>query len=330
MHIFIDESGSFGRGQTGATPSVVGALVVPDSSLLKVCSKFERLRAQLPKEKGEVKGRLLGESDIVQSLDVLRRSNCLFEACVIDTSLHSVDDFRTHRAGQANSLAAGLGELHHQELVQKVHSLRDHLLQMSEPQYLQAMLTFMLLSRVSETSINYYELRQPKELAAFHWIIDGKERTRETDWELWWQDVMLPWLQTHSINHPMAMMNFASYRYFQRFQSEMPEYMPAELRGEPATDLRLLLTENFRFSSAVEPGLELVDIVTNALRRALKGNVGKVVWDSIRELIVHRAEGNLGLYTVGAARTVKRADAEALAYFQHGGRLMFPHSQRRG
>lgn len=294
-----------------------------------MADKYAKLRRRLPTHKNEVKGRLLSDSELIAVLEILRRSNCLFEVCVVNTSLHSTAEFESHRSGQAQNLIAGLGAMHHPELVAKVHSFRDQLLRMNEPQYLQAILTFLLVSRVVEISTNYYALRQPKELAAFRWVIDAKDRRRETDWETWWKEVILAWLQTHSLTHPMAMMDFADYRYFERFNSTIPEYLPAEFHGESATNLRLLLTEHFRFSSNAEHGLELVDIVTNGLRRALVGHVGRSTWPHLKSLFVNGAEGSLGLHTPGPSITLAAEPGGIFEYLRTGGRSMLPDRQYR-
>ena len=63
MHVFIDESGSFTGFHAGSI-SVVGALAVPDEKLGPLKKKYAKIRARLPLEKGEVKGRLLNEKQI--------------------------------------------------------------------------------------------------------------------------------------------------------------------------------------------------------------------------------------------------------------------------
>jgi hypothetical protein len=46
--------------------------------------------------------------------------------------------------------------------------------------------------------------------------------------------------------------------------------------------------EHFKYSSDSEPGLELVDIVTNAARRALKGTLHISGWEQLPTLMIHR------------------------------------------
>lgn len=81
MHIFIDESGTF-AGLESQTPavSVQGALILADAKLDRLYTKYGRLRQQLPKRNGEVKGSLLDEKQVVAVIDLLRRNKAIFAA----------------------------------------------------------------------------------------------------------------------------------------------------------------------------------------------------------------------------------------------------------
>jgi putative transposase len=57
MHIFIDESGSF-TGYHPRSISVVAALAIPNGNIRGIRRKYARIRPSLPKDNGEVKGRL--------------------------------------------------------------------------------------------------------------------------------------------------------------------------------------------------------------------------------------------------------------------------------
>ena len=59
-----------------------------------------------------------------------------------------------------------------------------------------------------------------------------------------------------------------------------------------------VLKEDFTFSSAATPGLELVDIVTNATRRAIVGNLAKEGWVRIPELMIHRGTQYISMHTL--------------------------------
>ncbi len=92
MHIFIDESGTFVLPSTANNVSLVGALVIPDRRLPYIEKRYSKIRSRLPKEKGEVKGRLMGESDIDLVVSMLAEQQVLFEACAIDLGTHSLED----------------------------------------------------------------------------------------------------------------------------------------------------------------------------------------------------------------------------------------------
>src|SRR5262245_25974319 len=118
----------------------------------------------------------------------------------------------------------------------------------------QSVSTFELVANVIETATLYYCQRIPKELAAFHWVIDGKGKGSTTDWESWWSMVVMPAIQDRSLKKPMAMLEVGDYSHFHRFEMDIPEYMrlhiPPSLRrrNHKTTDLRKLITESFRFS----------------------------------------------------------------------------------
>jgi hypothetical protein len=82
--------------------------------------------------------------------------------------------------------------------------------------------------------------------------------------------------------------------------------------------------ESFRFSSQPEPGLELVDIVTNALRRGLVGNLGEAGWLPLRSVMIHRSD--LYVSPVGLIcrddRKLSRPLLPVMNKFRTGGRIM--------
>ena len=95
-------------------------------------------------------------------------------------------------------------------------------------------------------------------------------------------------------------------------------------------DLRLLMKESFRFSSDPEPGLELVDIVTNATRRALMGHLGSAGWSPLPRLMVHNArEPYIDIVTLSALTidAHRRPYSDVLANgYRSGGRSMLPRN----
>jgi hypothetical protein len=118
-------------------------------------------------------------------------------------------------------------------------------------------------------------------LATFTWIVDGKEPTKKTNWEKWWSWYACGALASMSKRRPSPVMEGADYSFYERFRG-----------GDGSSegiDLSLLLAD-LRFSSTVQLELELVDIVVNATRRALIGNLREAGWRRIPTLMVHRRE----------------------------------------
>lgn len=333
MHIFLDESGSFSPVANGAySVSVVGALVVPDHKMDLLFNRYARLRLRLPKSKsGEVKGKQLNEEEVAAVCDLLRKNGCLFEAVGIDLGFESREGIERHQRTQAESITQHLTDEHQPGLVEGVWAWRRTLEVMSLPLYVQSTATFQVLTRVLVHAPAYYAQRWPKELSDFHWVIDGKEVGKVTTAEEWWSQTMLPMLQSQSKFTPMIELEGANYQHFDsKFLMETPEYLK-QYGFEDATgvNLRRLMRDSFRFSSAPEPGLELVDVVTNATRRALQGNLGNAGWSRVPRLMIHRKGQYLGLVnlTERSSPFPKPPYSKVVAVgFAKGGRSMLTRS----
>lgn len=334
MHIFIDETGTFtGIGQVSA-PSLVGALIIPDTKTEEVRKRYEKIRANLPKEKGEVKGRLLAAPQVNKVVEMLRRNEVLFEAVMIDLGMHTEKGLLEHRRQQAEKFTANLTDEHHANIHAGVRKLRAQLEDMPMQQYVQSVVNFELLTSVLKNSTLYYSQRRPKELGNFHWVIDAKEKQGGiTKWEEWWAFCVQFMMQAKSMKEPAPLLSGADYSHFRRFFIEEPPtpYMQEIMQAtgnasHERIDLKMVLKESFRFSSSSEWGLELVDIVANSVRRAIKGNLEYEGWKGIPSLMIHRGQQ----YISFVALHRNDVDVSLLPYdevmrsFMRGGRNMFP------
>jgi len=291
MHIFIDESGTFSKPGTKSL-SAVGALVVPDRRLPYLVSRYLRIRNSLPKENGEVKGRLLAEHQVAAVLNQLQKADVLFELSVIDMAMHSEDDIRNHKSGQEHGVTSSLTEDHHPTVRRELFALRTQLEQMSHQLYVQSVLTFDVIARVLRHATMYYVQRLPRELASFFWVVDAKEPSNVTPWEEWWSWAVMPMLQSKFLREPMWHLVGADYSHYdRRFRTRPSEYLRERIQDPKATeavDLKKMLSENITFSSASLPALEIVDIITNAVRRAMVGNLQFEGYKSLPNIMVHR------------------------------------------
>jgi hypothetical protein len=175
----------------------------------------------------------------------------------------------------------------------------------------------------------FYAQRIPQELGAFHWVIDGKDKTRVTDWEEWWSVVVSMDLQSRSLSDPFATLDGADYSHFERFRGKFSDYMKTHFKvDEEGIDGGMLMEENLRFSSAAEPGLEIVDILSNAIRRALGGRLDIEGWKDIRRLMIHRREPYIQLVALRDV-PVPSSYEGVMRHFTAGGRAMLSPRFRR-
>ena len=326
MHIFIDESGTFSSPGTAAV-SAVGALVVPDRRLPYLLKRYAGLRPSLPQEKGEVKGRLLSEEQVGQVVSLLKNKGAFFEVVTTDMSLNTKEAVDTHKRGQAHGITKNLTDEHQPTLVAESWKLREQLEAMAPQLYVQSVLTFELVAIVLRHATLYYAQRMPRELEFFRWVSDAKGVRQVTPWEEWWSLVVMPMLQSKYLSKPMwHLTEGADYSHFDRkFSTELDEFhknLKPDRDTDEGTDIKKIMTESFRFSSQAEPGLELVDILTNAVRRSMMGNLERGGWKDIPSLMLHRKDHYIHLLTLGTeddAASRVFPYAAMLQHFKTGG-----------
>ena len=120
-----------------------------------------------------------------------------------------------------------------------------------------------------------------------------------------------------SRNRPAPVLEGSDYSFFEHFRG-------SDGVASHGIDLKRLLAD-LHFSSAAEMGLELVDIVVNATRRALAGNLGEIGWRAIPSLMVHRSEPYIKFIALGEGIDPIRRPAYAQIVrqsFSTGGKLM--------
>jgi hypothetical protein len=258
----------------------------------------------------------------------------LFEVSAIDMGMHDAAAIREHKRAQGERFTSGLTDDHHPGVRAWMTRLRERLEEISTQLYVQSVVTFDLIARIVEHGTMYFSQRRPQELAAFHWVIDAKNRGRITEWESWWSFVVMPMLQADSLRDGMKMFDQGDYSHFERFSTEVPKYLRPYVKNrrvaDKATDVRKLMTESFRFSDAVEPGLELVDILVNATRRAMMGHLAEKGWRGIPELMIHRKQHYIYLVSLGPLSAKDLPYVAVLDQFRLGGKdMLAPRFIRR-
>jgi hypothetical protein len=315
LHILIDESGTFG-GYHDRSVSVVGALAVPTQRLDLIKRKYTKFRAHLPTDNGEVRGRLLDEQQVCQVVELLIRNNVLFEAVVLDLGFHDKDDVVEYKRNHAEGMLARVDNFA-ESVRGQLRQACAQILSISPQLYLQAVATFELIHTIIYNAPLYFVQREPKELGLFKWIIDGKERAKVTNWEMWWSWYAIGALANMSKRRPVPRLEGVDYSFYDRFTGTEGE--------EEGIDIKLLLADLIFCSEALLE-LELADIVVNATRRALIGTLGEPGWRKIPQLMVHRKEPYLRFILIGRedAEVIRRPSYARIVTrrFSSGGRSM--------
>ena len=326
MNIYIDESGTFSGIGRSLRPSVVGGLVVPDSVQSDLFAAYASIRDGLTMDHGEVKGRQLSERQVALVINTLRQFPVIFEVTAIDLGLHTPEGIEFHRNDQAEVFKRNMETAIHQSMRDDLFKLGRELEKFPLQLYVQSVANFDLIHRMFSHAILYFAQRIPEELRAFNWVIDAKDRANPiTSWERWWSTVIPAMIQSKSEHDPWVMLKGADYSYFQHFETGCPEWAFPGV-GPPQDpkpiNVKKLLSENFRFSDEAEPGLELVDVLTNALRRALTGNLREEGWDKLPCLMVHRPQHYFELISLQYIASRRLPYDRVASAFQRGGRSM--------
>jgi hypothetical protein len=324
MQIYIDESGTFALAEQGSTIGAVGALVVTDGQLPALERRYAKLRPQLPTHNGEVKGRLMDEASVARVVDLARRMGLIFEITVLDMAQNSADNIHVHRLAQCEGLTKNLTVAHNAKLIADVWALRRRLEQLPLQLYAQSMAMFDLVWRTFRHAAAYYSQREPKALASFRWVVDAKDPSGNTEYEDWWSKVVRPFLQTISIRDPFPELEDGDYSHFVGKRMAVPEHVVKQVqdaRGDQAFSMNSAF--GIEFSPATSCGLEIVDVLTNAVRRALKGRLGQEGWGGISRLMIHRHPPYIQpMHFADSSGTPPANIAEVIRRLSTGGRSM--------
>jgi hypothetical protein len=295
MKTFVDESGLFsGFGQPNS-PSVQGALVIPHNKYESVFRQYRKLRRSLEKnEKGEVKGHLLSDNEVLRVVVLLRSTGCLYFASMFEAALHTPDDIETHKAATAEGITKHLTADHSSASRSFASSLQSALKKQPLQLYVQAMVLTDLLTSVLRDALIYYSQVAPSELGRFEWTLDAKDAVDSiTPWEKWWSTILLPWVQFMSVQEAPTRYAGEDFFFMARFEMETPDYLErhlsAPIENTRSYDLRAIFKE-MTFCRDPDHGLELVDILTNRLRQGIKGHSGTKAWQEIRTIMIQPNE----------------------------------------
>lgn len=336
MHIYIDESGIFRKpADKDNVASCLAALVIPSSTKVKLINEYLEISAEWPREKGEIKGRLLDEDQIAEIAALLQRYDALLEINAIDLGLHTEQEITEFKNNTANIMFGWAKQDH--PLRERFTQIAEAYQRTSNQLFIEAFLMLTLVPRVILHSVNYYARRIPKELTSFHWIVDAKDIT-PTEFDKAWADVIFPSIEFQSKKEPFYKIEGGDYTYFDKFLNTDDEVLE---RIQPGTgmpkdeiaglELKELLGRSFKFQDSKDkPGLQLVDIVANAIQRAFNGRLRQEGWEGIGSLMIGRKEEIIPFIVLedrpgvrGVPRKIKSPFAPVLRVLERNTKSMF-------
>jgi len=277
MHIFIDEAGIFLYLKDDPTKhyvSMVGGLIIPDEAYEPICKMLNHLKKQWGII-GEIKGNDLIEQEVNLLAELLDKYDVLFISVIIDAKFLDKVIIGQSKASLIQTILSNISPHHHPSTVNLLKEHGKGVEKMAEQLYVQWYALRALIIRVHQLSTLYYAQRCPKELGSFRWVIDAKDKKGLTKDEKWFNDTLKFFIQGIGQRSPLKMLQDADYSYYKKFDSE----------DGNGTDINKLLKDLSFSDSSKNSGLQLVDILTTCLRKALNGKFKVEGWLNIGKLM---------------------------------------------
>jgi hypothetical protein len=275
VHFFFDESGDFDLGGPASKPSVIAAVVVPDSLLGCVSEWTER--KQVVWAMPELQGTKMSSAQLGEVCEFFATTNLCGCAVLTDGRLVPPDEFRDYRIRQAartasdysRSEAAARGDATTAELSNRLIKAAGLASALNDPEFAEfAMLMPRQIFDALQASLLVY--RDPSWRSDFeelHWVFDGKHAADRR-----------PKLSSgeRRLSEMLMMIVGGDRRFVLRIPDEIgpdpthPYFARHHREGEPLeVGVRALFRNGLRFeSSAAFAGLQLADVVAHLLRRA--------------------------------------------------------------
>lgn len=350
VNIYVDESGTFA---VPASPRrrvcCLAGLVLPSKNEGEIFFEFLRLKDCWGLPAGEVKGSGLNETQVAAVLSLLSLGGAMVHIIATDMKQYSSAELDETRTDQADRLLKDVSPGTH--IYEKLHGLRDSWLRTSNQLFLQSMLTIFLVEELLQTATLFFVLRRPDELGSFKWRFDAKDRSI-TESERVWSELVMPLLQTRSIEKPHMTVAGEDYSHFRAFQvdettaegpvKETLEWLKSEAkRADPETrgvgvNLNLILADLKFEDSRNSPGIQLADIVASACARAFNGNLLETGWSGLSSLVVARTGGSVHFIEisarqgrVGTSLPLDEPLAKTLRRIDQNARSMWPRASKK-
>lgn len=291
MYIFIDESGIFLPSDNINQWSSVGALVVPDESLLKVKQALFKLKKDEGIEKDEEFKRNRPDSNskpFLLFLKRLKKYKCTLHVSSENGSENDLNATNKHREETINGIKnycikKDISTTEYNEIEKKIK-------QLSTQQYNQCIHQSYMVNNLISKVISLYAQISPQSLEKFIWAIDQKNNN-ETNYDKIYKMLHIGLIEVASKNTPFHILQIkkTNLSYFNNsylinnkieIEKSIKEtkllYKKDFKENEEyiqAIDLKKLLLDNYTLMNSEESfGLQIADLLVSSVNRCLKGN----------------------------------------------------------
>lgn len=292
---------------------MVAAVVVPEGARRALEAAVRTLKAKsgvIPNS--EAKLNLHSEDAYLEFLGALSKHPILLFCTATDAGLYPVAAVTEHQRGQVAGVLHHIDKLRYEGGRQALERMAGELQELSPQLYVQLTCQINLMYIVAARSLLYFAPRIPVTLREVRWRIDQKDVTR-TPYELAFQRLSPPLLQTRSINEPIKMVHGFDYSHMQQYiyaPGEFPSYLK-DVYGVDATtglNARKLFCGDMRFvDSKHSLGIQAADLIASGIRKCLRGEFldNEAVAVALGKLMVQaeRDQVPLDLVTFGIAST---------------------------
>lgn len=304
MHIYIDEAGTFTTfRESRSSISCVAALVIPESVHDGLLAEFQKLVRSWGFGSNEVKGRLLSEPHIDESIRAVYNTQRAFlRIAAIDMGLHTVAMIEDHKKRQAERLREPMDDRFSPALIKQIDGLASQIESLAPQLYVEYVLLTRLVMSVIQTGTLLFSQLEPPSLGRFCWRVDAKDRQITKHEELW-TTLILPFVQSESLRTPTIFLTEGDYSYFAPFENPDLPAAPDHLRQAVASPNKTLssfsvnrIMADLEFvDSQSTLGLQLVDVLASCFRRAANQHPQRPGWQNLGRIIVRDPRTDLAL-----------------------------------
>ncbi|MGD9107594.1 MAG: DUF3800 domain-containing protein [Gammaproteobacteria bacterium] len=328
MRIYIDESGIFKPEEKTSSISCVAALMIPDNLEPALFREFEKWKMlpSLQKKKnasGEIKGSKLDEKDVSSLLLLLSKFDVIVEVSCLELGRTTNLEIERYKKKLADSFSSSqIGTITNEKFDKNV------LVSLSNPLFSQNYVLYEVINSSLNVAIPYYAQRIPATIGSFEWFIDAKNKNI-TEYEKILIQIIRPFLQEANSRNPWMMVEGEDYSGLTDFiipHENLLEPLKQKVAGTQTVIFSIdKILEKISFEqSHANCGIQIVDIIVNCIRRAMRGNLKFNGWKYFSNLIIYRKKEQAVKIIKYHSRDIETLDscAKFVNYFKSYGKQM--------